>query len=79
MAEPTELDCQSCAGTGKIRMVFDLVPGRMPNDPLDIDCPRCRGTGLVPLKAKVTPSRPWPGHPRWHPDRVQLPWPVRAP
>jgi hypothetical protein len=62
MAEPKELDCRPCAGTGKIRMVFDLVPGRMPHDPLDIDCPRCRGTGLVPMKTKVTPSSPWPVH-----------------
>jgi hypothetical protein len=33
MAESNELECQPCAGTGKIRMIFDIVPGRMPAEP----------------------------------------------
>jgi hypothetical protein len=38
----------------QIRMVFDIVLGRMPDDlePLEIDCPRCRGTGLVPINSR---------------------------
>lgn len=44
MAESNE-PCQPCAGSGKVRMIFDIVPGRMPPEPMDIDCPKCAGTG----------------------------------
>jgi hypothetical protein len=81
MAEPNELECLPCSGTGKIRMVFDIVPGRMPDDPepLEIDCPRCRGTGLVPIKAKLTPSRPASTRPPQPPYPARLPWPLPKP
>jgi DnaJ-class molecular chaperone len=51
MAEPKELGCRQCAGTGKVRMIFDIVPGRMPPEFMEIDCPKCRGKGLAPVKA----------------------------
>jgi DnaJ-class molecular chaperone len=44
MAESGEPECQPCAGTGKVPLIFDIAPGRMPAD-MEIDCPKCGGTG----------------------------------
>ena len=45
MAELKEPKCQPCAGTGKVPLTFDIVPGRMPAELMEIDCPKCGGTG----------------------------------
>ena len=45
MAESEEPECQPCGGTGKVCMIFDIVPGRMLPEPMKIDCPKCGGTG----------------------------------
>ena len=45
MAESKEPKCQPCAGTGKVPLTFDIVPGRMPAELMEIDCPKCGGTG----------------------------------